>query len=91
VIREHTGYELFDYVLVNRGPIPDSAVAAYAADGSRVVRVDMVNSRIGRAKIVTADLAALTPGGQIRHDAVALGFALTALIGARERGGVETA
>jgi uncharacterized cofD-like protein len=84
-IREHTGYDLFDYVLVNRGHIPDAAVATYAADGSHVVDVNAGNLPIGRATVVTADLAALTRGGQIRHDPAALGTALSALIGARER------
>jgi uncharacterized cofD-like protein len=80
-IREHTGYDLFDYVLVNRGQIPGAAVAAYAADGSHVLGVNAAEpSRIGQAKIVTADLATLTPTGQIRHNPVALGKALTELV-----------
>ncbi len=86
VIREHTGYELFDYVLVNRAPIPEAAVAEYEADGSQVVRLDGTHGHCEGVRILTADLAALSPGGQIRHNPVALGAALTALVRAREHG-----
>lgn len=85
VIREHTGFDLFDYVLVNRAPLPASAVAHYAADGSRVIDVRPAAAGTGRGRIVTADLATVTPCGQIRHDPVALGFALTALCNLRQR------
>lgn len=84
-IREHTGFELFDYVLVNRTPISREAIAQYAADGARVVGVHEGDSYGGRARIVTADLAMVTPGGQIRHDPKALGFALAALADARTK------
>ena len=78
-IREHTELDLFDYVLVNRSPIAPAALEKYAADGARAVGVSNVPS--GRAVMVTADLAALTPCGQIRHDPAALGLALRALAG----------
>ena len=82
-IKEHTGFDLFDYVLVNRGAIPRGAVTAYAEDGSHVVTTSDRDAYIGGAKIIAGDFATLTPGGQIRHDAMALGFALTSLAGPR--------
>jgi uncharacterized cofD-like protein len=77
-IREHTGFELFDYVLANSGPIPDSAVASYAADGSHVVTIHS-DSTVSPARTILADLASVTAAGQIRHDPRALGLALAAL------------
>jgi len=78
-LKEHTGFDLFDYVLVNRSTIPDVAVQAYAADGSHVVPTQN-NLQPGHPKVVVADLATLTSSGQIRHDPAALGMALTELL-----------
>jgi uncharacterized cofD-like protein len=78
-IREHTGFDLFDYVLVNRAPLPPWAVAQYAADGAAVVDIPDEIADTGRGRIVMADLAAVTPSGQIRHEPAALGSALAAL------------
>ncbi len=78
-IRAHTGYDLFDYVLVNRAPLPVRAVAHYEADGARLIERPSRQRHTGRARIVAADLARLTPSGQIRHDPAALGAALRAL------------
>jgi uncharacterized cofD-like protein len=78
-IREHTGFDLFDYVLVNRAPLPAAALAQYAADGAHIIPVHVRDVRAGRGHIVTADLATVTAGGRIRHDPTALGFALIAL------------
>ena len=77
-IREHTGFQLFDYVLVNRATLPAEAVSEYAADGATAVPVD---TELGAdwGRIVTADLAAVTASGQIRHDPVALGAVLAEL------------
>jgi uncharacterized cofD-like protein len=77
-LREHTGFDLFDYVLVNRSTIPGVAVQAYAADGSHVVSVIEDDLPSGSPRIVAADLATIRQSGQIRHDAAALGMALTA-------------
>ncbi len=79
-IREHTGFELFDYVLVNRTAIPQTAVAAYASDGAHVVPVSRQQQNVGNALVVAANLATLTHCGQIRHDPVELGLALASLI-----------
>lgn len=78
-IREHTGFDLFDYVLINRAPLPRHAVAHYEADGARLIELPAGGRGPGRPKIVTADLATVTPGGEIRHDPAALGYALSAL------------
>lgn len=83
-IREHTGRDLFDYVLVNCAPIDPGAVAQYAADGASVIRSEGVLPGI-RARVVTARLVELTPCGQIRHHPAALGFALAALAAERSR------
>jgi uncharacterized cofD-like protein len=78
-IEEHTGFDLFDYVLVNRGAIPSGAVTAYAADGAHVVATSDGDGHIGEARLIAGDLATITTAGQIRHDPTALGFALAAL------------
>jgi uncharacterized cofD-like protein len=79
-LKEHTGFDLFDYVLVNRSPIPDSAVQAYAADGSHLVRVVTDDLPPRSPRIVAADLATITSSGQIRHDPEALGMTLATFL-----------
>jgi uncharacterized cofD-like protein len=85
VLREHTGFDLFDYVLVNRATLPAAALACYAADGARAIALDGETDAVGRAQVVSADLATVTAAGQIRHDPSALGFALTALCSTKQR------
>lgn len=90
-LREHTGFDLFDHVLVNRTAIPDQAVQMYAADGSHLVS-PIEDGLPGAPKIVAADLATITSSGQIRHDPATLGLALAALLGcsgARPAGGTR--
>jgi uncharacterized cofD-like protein len=79
VMRDHTGFDLFDYVLVNRAPLPADAVAHYADEGARVIPVRTGDAVFRNSRVVTADLATVTESGQIRHDPTALAFALTAL------------
>jgi uncharacterized cofD-like protein len=91
-LREHTGFDLFDYVLVNRAAIPAQAVQAYAADGSHLVSPAEDALPTGAPKIVAADLATVTSSGQIRHDPAKLGLAVTAFLGcscARTAGGTR--
>ena len=78
-IKEHTGFDLFDFVLANRGNIPQGAVTAYAEDASYVVPVPDRDEYIGRAQIIAGEFATTTAAGQIRHDPGALGYALAAL------------
>jgi uncharacterized cofD-like protein len=82
-IREHTGFDLFDYVLANDATIPDTARAEYAADGSEVVKLGESRMFDEGAALMAASLALVTPSGQIRHNSRALGDALMSLIGAR--------
>lgn len=79
VIREHVGFDLFDYVLVNKAPIPASALLHYASEGAELVRSPSGDLDGLRAQVVTAELANLTECGQIRHDPAALGEALASL------------
>ena len=82
VLREHTGYDLFDYVLVNRRPLPEELVAKYASQGAELVRYDEPLKRAGAAKVVEADFAceALLDRGKIRHEPTSLAAAIRALV-----------
>jgi uncharacterized cofD-like protein len=79
VMQEHTGFDLFDYVLVNSRPLPPDAVAHYATEGSQVTQVGDDVDRWSRGRIVSAEVASVSSSGQIRHDSVALGEELLAL------------
>src|SRR3954467_3211403 len=52
VIRAHTGFDLFDYILVNRRPIDEHAAQRYAARGSEPVIADRLLRYAGDAQIV---------------------------------------
>ena len=84
VIREHTGFDLFDYILVNRRPIPAALIERYASQGSQPVRCERPLVWGGRAKIVEADFAceALLDRGKIRHEPVSLAAGIRALVDA---------
>jgi len=79
-IRDHTGFDLFDVVMINGAPLPSWVLTDYAADGSHLIGPTAPVTAAGRGRAVTADLATVTANGQIRHDAAALGRALTALL-----------
>ncbi|HYT65236.1 MAG TPA: uridine diphosphate-N-acetylglucosamine-binding protein YvcK [Vicinamibacterales bacterium] len=89
-LRYHAGGDLFDYVLVNRRPISPATLAAYARQGSRPVVHDGRRPWSFRTRIVTADIAVTTPSGILRHNPVALGYALAALARPRAGGAVPT-
>ena len=74
-IREHTGFDLFDFVLANRGAIPREAATAYAQDASYAVPLPDREAYICGARIIAGEFATTTAAGQIRHDPSALGFA----------------
>jgi uncharacterized cofD-like protein len=80
VIRTHTGFDLFDYILVNRRPIDDAAARRYAAQGSEPVVAERVLQYAGNAQIVECDLAIEWGGRKIRHNPASLGRAIRALI-----------
>jgi uncharacterized cofD-like protein len=81
VIRAHTGFDLFDYILVNRRPIEDEAARMYAARGSQPVASDSTLRYAGRAQVIETDLAMETFGAKIRHNPDALALAILPLIG----------
>jgi uncharacterized cofD-like protein len=78
-IREHVGFDLFDYVVVNSAALPARALAQYAADGAQAIRMDTELATQCRPRIVTAELATVSMCGEIRHDPSALRVALAAL------------
>jgi uncharacterized cofD-like protein len=80
VIRTHTGFDLFDYVLVNRRPIDDEAARRYAAHGSEPVVAEPLLKHAGRAQVVECDLAIEWGGTKIRHHPPSLARAIRALI-----------
>jgi len=80
VIRTHTGFDLFDYILVNRRPIDDEAARRYAAHGSEPVVAEPLLKYAGRAQVVECDLAIEWGGTKIRHHPPSLARAIRALI-----------
>jgi uncharacterized cofD-like protein len=84
VIREHTGYDLFDYILVNRRPLPADLIERYASQGSQPVRCDRPLEWAGQAKIVEMDFACetLLDRGKIRHEPASLATGIRALVDA---------
>ena len=80
VIRAHIGYDLFDYILVNRLPIDNDAARQYAAQGSEPVLTHCSLRHAGRAKVIEADLAMEACGAKIRHNPASLAAAIRALV-----------
>ncbi len=56
-IRLHAGFDLFDYVLVNRRPLNAKAIEKYRTQGARPVEDVAPLAWAGRAQIVECDLA----------------------------------
>jgi uncharacterized cofD-like protein len=79
-IRMHAGYDLFDYIVVNKSHVASGAAAQYARQGSTPVIVDAPLKWAGRAQIVECDLAAECDGPKIRHAARPLARVVRALI-----------
>jgi uncharacterized cofD-like protein len=80
VIATHTGYNLFDYILVNGRPIDPVAAKRYAKDSSYPVQISGNPLRwAGRAQVVECDLAP-DCGPKIRHSPRRLGRAIRALV-----------
>jgi len=79
VIRAHTGFDLFDYVLVNRNPVERSAVAKYARRGAIPVQRSPGGVAGCGATIVERELPWQVERGKIRHDPAALGEAILEL------------
>ena len=79
-IRVHAGFDLFDYILVNRRPLDSEAAAAYAAHGSRPVKAPMPLRWAGNAQIVECDLAVEYGERKIRHQPSSVARAVRALV-----------
>jgi uncharacterized cofD-like protein len=79
-IKVHTGFDLFDYILVNRRPLDSEAAAAYAAHGSRPVRAPLPLRFAGKAQIVECDLAVEYGERKIRHQPLSVARAVRALV-----------
>jgi uncharacterized cofD-like protein len=82
VIRAHTGFDLFDYILVNRRPIDNGAAQLYASRGSEPVVAEPMLRYAGSAQIVECDLAVEWGGVKIRHHPRSLARAIRALVAA---------
>jgi uncharacterized cofD-like protein len=82
VMREHTGFDLFDYVLVNRRPLPAALIEEYASQGSQPVRYDKPLKWAGRAKVVEMEFACetLLDRGKIRHEPTSLAAGIRTLV-----------
>ena len=81
-IRLHAGFDLFDYILVNRRPIAGSTAARYALQGSRPIATARRLEWAGRAQVVECDLSGEFDGRKIRHAPRPLARAIRALIDA---------
>jgi uncharacterized cofD-like protein len=79
-IRNHAGFDLFDYILVNRRALDPGAAARYAAQGSEPVEYTEPLRWAGRAAIVECDLAVDYGGRKIRHQPQSLARAIRALV-----------
>ncbi len=80
VIRAHTRFDLFDYILVNRRPIDDQTARLYASRGSEPVVAERLLQYAGKAQVVECDLAIEWGGKKIRHHPTSLGRAIRALV-----------
>ena len=67
VLREHTGRDLFDYVLVNRTQPTAAQLARYRSEGAELIRCDGNLPAAGGAELVEADLLD-TSSDHVRHD-----------------------
>ena len=65
-IREHVGFDLFDYVLINRRPINPSIAAKYARHGSSPIQPCRGGARGSQARLVGRDLWEVSEG-KLRH------------------------
>lgn len=76
VIKCHTGFDLFDHVLLNRRPLDPAAVAQFRARGSEPVQDHRASEKLAPARAIECDLSAEHSGGKIRHEPVSLAAAL---------------
>jgi uncharacterized cofD-like protein len=79
-IRRHVGFDLFDYILVNRRPIEHATAQRYADQGSYPVVMESDLRWAGTAQIVECDLAPDCGERKIRHQPRPLARAIRALV-----------
>jgi uncharacterized cofD-like protein len=79
-IQLHAGFDLFDYILVNRRPLDSEAAASYAAQGAQPVRIPMPLKWAGRAQLIECDLAVEYGERKIRHQPSSVARAVRALV-----------
>jgi uncharacterized cofD-like protein len=81
-IRLHTGYNLFDYILVNRRPFDSGVADQYARQGALPVDCTRPLRWAGSAAVVECDLAVDYESRKIRHQPRSLARAIRALVAA---------
>jgi uncharacterized cofD-like protein len=78
VLREHTGHDLFDYILVNTARPTGEQLARYSREGAQWIEFDGgVRAALG-ARIIEADLLD-TGSDPVRHDSGKLAAAILAV------------
>ena len=82
VLREHTGRDLFDYILVNAHAADAGADRVMRSDGADLIPCTVSPSLAGRARIVMADLLDTT-SDHIRHDSGKLASMILDIVAAR--------
>jgi uncharacterized cofD-like protein len=81
-IERHLGAQLFDYVIYNTSPVPDSLAAEYAANGAEPILTGSFElSALDKLDIqpIGVPLVSEHPPGKIRHHPERLAAAITAL------------
>src|SRR5258705_2415867 len=78
VLREHTGHDLFDYVLVNTARPTGEQLARYSREGARWIEFDGGLRAAPGARVIEADLLD-TGSDPVRHDSGKLAAAILAL------------
>jgi uncharacterized cofD-like protein len=79
-IRTHTGYDLFDYVLVNEHPPAPPVAGRYAAQGGYPVVANGPLRWAGRAHVVRCDFVPDCTHGKVRHHPEALARTIRSVI-----------
>jgi uncharacterized cofD-like protein len=77
IIRQHTGYDLFDYVLLNRTPVTAAQAARY--DGEAAQLIPHYGTLPGTPRLVTAELLDTTTD-KARHDPRKLAAAILDIV-----------
>jgi uncharacterized cofD-like protein len=78
-IRAHVGFDLFDYVLINRRPISSSVAGRYARMGSSPIQPCQEGSLAPGTRVIERDLAWEVNEGKLRHGPAELASAILEL------------